>query len=78
MKPIYCIEISQYDYCNSWTDDVLHTTNKKYLDDLCAKWEKKYARKDTISFNVKEIRISDNPTSQDVKQVKEFFSYIFK
>ena len=77
MKPIYCIEIYQYDYCNSWTEDVLHTTNKKYLDDLCAKWEKNYGTKDTISFSVKEIKVPNNPTKQDVEQVKSYFGFIF-
>ena len=77
MKPIYCIEIYQYDYCNSWTEDVLHTTNKKYLDDLCAKLEKNYGTKDTISFSVKEIKVPNNPTKQDVEQVKSYFGFIF-
>ena len=48
MKPIYCIEIRQYDYCNSWTDDVLHSTNKKCLEDLCAKWEKEFGTEETL------------------------------
>ena len=78
MKQIYCIEIYQYDYCNSWTDDVLHTTNKKFLEDLCVKWNKQYARKDTLSFSIKCVSVLTTPSTRDVDKVKSFYNFIFQ
>ncbi|MFM9469925.1 hypothetical protein ACKI1K_45550, partial [Streptomyces scabiei] len=55
MKAIYCINVTEFDEtCGNRELEVLHTTNKKKLEDLCRKWNKQ-VRDESFSFSVREI-----------------------
>lgn len=71
MKPIYFIRVYDHDYSSSWENDILHTTNKKFLEDLCIKFEKKN-NYNTRSFHVLELTVVDNPTYEQVESEMKY------
>ena len=69
---IYYLNIHQYDYCNNWEAQVLHTHNKKQLEDLAIRLRKRY--KDPCwHFDVCELVVAkDSCTNDQIKEVLRF------
>lgn len=68
MKKIYYLHVHMYDYCSNWEHDILHTFNKKQLESLKLRLEKKYKRPE-YSFSVKELVVNkDSLCHEDIKQ----------
>lgn len=77
MKTLYCIICCDSDeQCGNREIELLHTTNKKRLEDLCKEFNHKL-RKDPYapSFSVREIEPVEHITKEHIKDVKERLSY---
>lgn len=62
--------------CGDREHDMLHTTNKKYLDDLCTKLNKKVKNIESYSFKVKEIKPVTDLTKEHINHaIKELGYY---
>lgn len=72
---IYCIRLSEYDYCNNWDYSFLHSRNKKFLVDLCKKLNDKYET-DLVSFSVDEIEVYETPTKTEVDSLLKSYHII--
>lgn len=66
MKKIYCIHVTEFDeICGNRDLEILHTTNKKRLTDLCLKFNKKN-RDQSFTFQVREIIPAYDLTKQQI------------
>lgn len=65
MPNIYCIQIQENDGWNQWDKQVLHTTNKKQLEDLAARLNKKHKNNDNILFRVETLAVTSNSLTRD-------------
>lgn len=74
MKPIYYVHVSEYDGCNTFVSEFLHCHNKKFLEDLVAKLNKKSGK----DFVVRELKVLETPTKEQVNNMLEYhgFEYI--
>ena len=71
MKIIYCIEAFDSDpCCSNRSVEVLHTTNKGFLDDLVYKLNRINKSEDDPSLYVKEILPKPSLTKKDIEEGK--------
>lgn len=76
LKTLYCIKFSESDIqCGNRDSDMLHSTNKKRLDDLCNELNKKVKHIEGYSFSVKEIKPVDDITKEHINQFKKELDY---
>lgn len=73
MKPIYFVHASDYDGCNSWTADFCHCHNKKFIEDLVAKLNKKSGK--NVEFVVCELKVLETPTKEQVNNMLEYHGF---
>lgn len=78
MKPIYFIRANEYDGCNSWVSEFCHCHNKKFVEDLAAKLNKKAGK--NADFCVVELQVFETPTKDQIKAMLEYrgFAWINK
>lgn len=74
MKKIYCLVMHDHDEtCGSREFEELHTTNKKRLEALAFKLNKK-VNKEHYRFYVREITPKTDLSKEDINKVVEKFS----